>query len=317
MKNNAKVEDNKLTINNAIEQFMFHCQYEKNLDIKTIKAYQIDLKQFYQFMIQEHTNIADIDKYSLKQYIQSIANFKPKTMKRKIASAKAMFNFLSFENDSVINPFHKIKVNIKEPKLLPTVMNIDEVGNILELLYSEYKSDENKSSYRNIAIIRNIAVIELLFTTGIRVSELCNLNVSDIDFNNENIKVLGKGHKERVIHICHNSVWEVLKKYSALVQPTNFFFLNRLGNPLSTQSVRLLVKKYASLSYINKPITPHTFRHTFATLLLEEDVDIKYIQNLLGHSSIITTQIYTHVSSTKQRDILSTKHPRLKINADI
>ncbi|WP_420797746.1 MULTISPECIES: tyrosine-type recombinase/integrase [Pasteurellaceae] len=106
----------------------------------------------------------------------------------------------------------------------------------------------------------------------------------------------------------------MLESYYSLFNPSHSFFINKLGNQISSQSVRLLIKKYVKLANIDKQITPHTFRHTFATLLLEEDIDIKYIQNLLGHSSIVTTQIYTHVSSHKQKNILSTKHPRLKLN---
>ncbi len=315
MNNNKTLDTKELVIKDAINQFVFHCKYEKKLDIKTINAYKTDLKQFKLF-IKNHfqeDNINNITKENLKLYIQSISQFKPKTTKRKLASVKAMFNFLDFENDDFTNLFHKMRIKIKEPKILPIVMNLDEVSKILGLIYNEYYS-ENNSIYKRNSTIRNIAIIELLFSTGIRVSELCNLKCTNIDFTNEQIKVFGKGNKERVIHICQKSVWNILKLYNSIFKPETYFFINRLGKKTSSQSVRLLVKKYVRLSKINKKITPHTFRHTFATLLLEENVDIKYIQNLLGHSSILTTQIYTHVSSKKQKDILSNKHPRLKLN---
>ncbi len=304
------------TIENAISQFIFHCKYEKKLDIKTINAYKIDLNQFYLFMIKhfQKNNINSITKEELKLYIQSISHFKPKTTKRKLASVKAMFNFLDFENDNFTNLFHKIRIKIKEPKILPIVMNLEEVEKILGLIYNEYYN-KNNSIYKQNTIIKNIAIMELLFSTGVRVSELCNLKYTDIDFSRERIKVFGKGGKERIIHICQKSIWDILKRYNSIFRPNTFFFINRLGNQMSSQSVRLLIKKYVTLSNINKKITPHTFRHTFATLLLEENVNIKYIQNLLGHSSIVTTQIYTHVSTQKQKDILSTKHPRLKFKS--
>jgi len=155
------------------------------------------------------------------------------------------------------------------------------------------------------------------FATGVRVSELCNLRPEDVDLRNGKIKVLGKGGKERVIQICQAEALSALREYYRLFSPAIknrfFFFINRLGSPLSPQSVRLMVRGYSQKAGISKPVTPHTFRHTFATLLLEEDVDIKYIQHLLGHSSISTTQIYTHVNSVKQKKILATKHPRRKM----
>lgn len=304
-----------LNIKEVKEQFIFHCQYEKNLDNKSISAYKVDLRQFELFVVKKTTEakLTEVSKEILKEYIQSLSHFKPKTIKRKLASLKAMFNFIEFEYDDFVNPFRKIKVKIKEPFILPTVMSIKEIEILLKLLYKEYEHSQELSDYRKKTCVRNIAIFELLFITGIRVSELCNLRCSDIDFHNGSIKVFGKGNKERVIQICQKDVLDILNLYYAFFNPSSYFFINRLGKQISPQSIRLLVKKYVSLSGIDKNITPHTFRHTFATLLLEEDVDIKYIQNLLGHSSISTTQIYTHVSSHKQKDILSTKHPRLKV----
>lgn len=311
----SKLQKKNLMIKEAISQFLFHCQYEKNLDEKTIKAYKTDLKQFESFVKKnEKTNsLNKINRTTLKLYIKYISNFKPKTTKRKLASLKTMYAFIEFENESFSNPFHKIKIKIKEPTTLPTVMNIDDIKKIFQSLYGE-SNNKQQTKYKIKEQTRNIAIFETLFSTGIRVSELCNLKCSDIDFINGSIKVLGKGEKERVIQICQKEVLDVLKSYSELFNPTSFFFINRLKRQISSQSVRLLVKKHVKLANINKKITPHTFRHTFATLLLEEDVDIKYIQNLLGHSSITTTQLYTHVSSLKQKTILSTKHPRLKMS---
>lgn len=159
--------------------------------------------------------------------------------------------------------------------------------------------------------------MELLFATGMRVSELCSLGPTSIDLINGVIKIYGKGSKERIIQISNPAVLSAVCAYnnvfSPLIQDTGWFFVNRLGNQLSAQSVRNVINAYTELAGIEQHITPHMFRHSFATLLLEEDVDIRYIQQLLGHSSITTTQIYTHVTSKKQRDILATKHPRNKI----
>lgn len=305
-----------MTIDKAINEFLFHCQYEKNLNEKTLRAYKIDLNQFASYIKDTvaATDIKHMTKETLKDYLQVIADFKPKTIKRKIASLKAMLNFLEFEDDNYINPFRKIKIRFKEPQILPAVMTIDEVKKILQSLYKEHNDNKELHGYTFKAQTRDIAVVELLFATGIRVSELCNLRCMDMDIRHGIMKVFGKGSKERVIQLCQTEVLSALKSYFHLFKPTSFFFINRLGMPLSTQSVRLLIKQHVKSVGIIKKITPHTFRHTFATLLLEEDVDIKYIQNLLGHSSIATTQIYTHVNSSKQKKILSTKHPRRKLN---
>ncbi len=300
----------------AINEFLFHCQYEKNLSSKTIAAYQIDLKQFESYLstVGFIDSIDNISKNIIKSYLQHLAKLKPKTVKRKIASLKALFKHHEFEHDTFINPFRKINIQIKEPFLLPTVMNANEIKMILTQLYKELINNKHPDNYTYKAQTRDIAIIELLFASGMRVSELCDLKCKDIDFAQGIIKIFGKGSKERIIQICSKDVLKILENYYCLFQPDNYFFINRLGNQISTQSVRLLVKKCAKSVKLPKHITPHTFRHTFATLLLEEDVDIKYIQNLLGHSSIITTQIYTHVNSNKIMQILSTKHPRKKID---
>lgn len=311
-----------MTINDAVGGFLFHCQYERNLNKKTLCAYKNDLSQFLRFIKEKFVvqNISEINRDIIKAYLQQISAFKPKTIKRKIASLKAMFNYLEYENDDYMSPFRKIKVRIKEPFTLPTVMTIDEVKRIFSVVYSRL-SYKNKTSYAYKAQIRNVAIIELLFATGIRVSELCNLKSNDIDLQSGIVKVYGKGSKERVIQICQIETLDILKKYYSIfqneIERNSSFFVNRLGASVSTQSVRLMVKKILIESGINKKVTPHTFRHTFATLLLEEDVDIKYIQNLLGHSSISTTQIYTHVNTAKQKNILSLKHPRRNFSFSI
>jgi integrase/recombinase XerD len=301
----------------ATLDFLSHCRYEKNLSQKTLKSYSIDLKQLMLFLKTKLYSciITDIDKSILREYLQSISSSKPKTIKRKIATIKALFNFLEYEDKIAINPFRKMKIQIREPKNLPTVMNISEVEKIIKLTY-QIKIDEKKTdSYTYAESVRNIAVIELLFATGVRVSELSNLKEELIDLSSGQIKVRGKGNKERIIQVCNKESLRALKIYHRLFLDKikdcdGYFFVNRFNNRLSEQSIRFLVKKCARAAGLDRKITPHVFRHSFATLLLEEDVDIKYIQHLLGHSSIMTTQIYTHVNGEKQKKILSKQHPR-------
>lgn len=306
-------------VSNALSDFIFHCQYEKALSKKTIAAYQIDLEQLKDFLYEAYSVevMESISKDMIKAYLQKISDFKPKTIKRKIASSKAFFSFYEFENDTFINPFRKMKIQMKEPYILPTVMCSNEIKLILEYLYKERMKEANRDSYTYVAKTRDIAIIELLFATGVRVSELCQLQWNDIDLTQGTIKVYGKGSKERIIQICSKGIISIMKEYYKQTQPTTSFFTNRLGHEISPQSVRLLVKRCIKELNLSKHITPHTFRHTFATLLLEEDVDIKYIQSILGHSSIVTTQIYTHVNSNKQKKILRNKHPRNKIEIKI
>jgi integrase/recombinase XerD len=301
----------------VIDKFLFHCKFEKHLSPKTLKAYAIDLAQFKSFMYgrQGLSDIMQTGKEELKQYIQFISEFKPKTIKRKIATTKAMFNFMEFDELIEINPFRKVRISIKEPKVLPRVMTLQEASLLFTTVYKELHEFVNKKdSYTYKEKVRDVAVIELLFGTGVRVSELCSLRYEDIGTDFSAIRVNGKGNKERTIQISNEAIKKALDQYyrlfSEAIGKRQFFFINRLGSRLSEQSVRLMIRKYKEKCNLTKKITPHVFRHSFATLLLEQDVDIKYIQNLLGHSSIMTTQIYTHVSTEKQSEILQNKHPR-------
>ncbi len=305
------------TVKEAATDFILHCKHEKKLSGKTQQCYEIDLTQFQVFLTKENymLSLEQIDKHVLRRYLHSITDFKPKTIKRKIATLKAFFNFMEFEDRILVNPFRKIRFQIKEPKRLPTVMTELEVQQIFQAVYSKKNTTGKESSYKTFETIRNIAVIELLFATGVRVSELSNLGIDNIDLQAGFIKVIGKGNKERVIQVCNKEIVFIIAEYSNLAKmfrdnTTSSFFVNRIGKQLSEQSIRYIVKNLSKLATLNKHITPHVFRHSIATLLLEQGVDIKYIQVILGHSSIMTTQIYTHVNSEKQRAILTDKHPR-------
>jgi len=296
------------------ENYLSYCLYRKNLNPKTIKAYSIDLKQFANFM--EYFRY-EINKGGVSNYLTHIHKiFKPKTIKRKIACLKAFFNYLEYEEILDKNPFTRLNVKFKEPSLLPRTIPINNLEKILSVVYSEV-SRHDYTEFQIKTIYRDIAVLELLFATGARVSELCSLSYHDVDLINKAILITGKGSKERIIQIGNDDVITALKTYSEKfhkdIKLSGFFFVNRLKNRLSEQSVRFMINKYVNKAGITNHITPHMFRHSFATLLLEEDVDIRYIQKLLGHSSITTTQIYTHVTSTKQKYILTAKHPRNKL----
>lgn len=292
-------------------QYLLDCEYQKGLDAKTLKAYRIDLTQFSVFMEQE--NLA-LTRDGIMVYISSLhQSYRPRTIRRKIASVKAFFDYLEYEKLLVENPFAKLRLKLNAPLILPRTIPLSAIE---AMLTAAYHLKQETDSSQNMSL-RDIAVLELLFATGIRVSELCSLKCCDVRLDEGEIRIYGKGAKERFVQIANPAVLQALggyqKAYRQEMEQAGTFFINRLKKPLSDQSVRGIVRKYAKLAGVEQHITPHMFRHSFATLLLEEDVDIRYIQKLLGHSSIVTTQIYTHVAGKKQRDILSVKHPRNRI----
>ncbi len=298
-------------LNLHLDQYLNFCNYQKRLNSKTLKAYYIDLKQF--FSLIDVVDVYSITSNLLEEYIIKLhEKYKPKTVKRKIASIKAFFTYLEYKDIININPFNKVHIKFREPVILPKVIPLNTIELFLKTAYSQLSLAKTKYQKRN--ALRDTAVIELLFATGMRISELCSLSINDVNLEEKNILIYGKGSKERVIQIGSNEVIYILKKYQEEflheIQNCNHFFASQSGNQLSDQSIRRMIRRYSTLAAINMHITPHMFRHTFATCLLEADVDIRYIQEMLGHSSINITQIYTHVTMAKQRDILMTKHPR-------
>lgn len=307
---------NTIDFSEMTEKYFNYCIGRKNLDKKTIKSYRIDLRQYKEFV--NSNNLIWYDKGSIERCIDILhSKYKPKSVKRKIASLKAFFRYLEMEEILEINPFHRIQIKYKEPFILPKTIPINNIESIINYAYEQNK--KATSAYSKKVALRNVLILELLFATGMRISELCSLKSEQFDFNDYIIKIYGKGSKERLIQICNSNVQRLIDKYITTIKSdeSEYFFINRYHNRLSEQSVRYMINDYAKNAQISQHITPHMFRHSFATLLLEEDVDIRYIQQMLGHSSITTTQIYTHTSISKQKTILATKHPRNKLDIGI
>lgn len=298
------------TLKDYISEYLNYCEYRKQLNFKTIKAYKIDLNQYNSFCL----DISDpFSKKAVDSYITELfKHYKPKSVKRKIASLKAFFHYLEYTEFLAQNPFDKLDVYFREAKLLPKTISFHSIQKFLSVLYAQKM--QTVSAYQFKCCLRDIAVIELLFATGMRISELCSLKPSDIDLENNTVLIYGKGSKERILQFGNCEVISALATYQSTfkadISACGYFFVNKRKQKLSDQSVRFMINRYAALAGIEQHITPHMFRHSFATLLLEQDVDIRYIQKMLGHSSISTTEIYTHVSNTKQKDILVNKHPR-------
>lgn len=304
-----------MILKEEITNYLFYCQYQKRLDAKTVTAYETDLKQFAGFMEKKETGIT---KENLNAFVVELhRKYKAKSAKRKIASIRAFFNYLEEEEIIETNPMRQVRTKFKEELILPRVVPRDVMEQLLCYLYS-LKGENSNDSWTRRMILRDIAVVETLFATGIRISELCNIRDDMIDLHEGVLRIKGKGAKERYIQIGNEDVLDVLRayreKYRESICEHGYFFVNRYGNRLSEQSARRMLHKHTGQAQIEMNITPHMLRHTFATLLLEEEVDIRYIQKMLGHSSITTTEIYTYVSSKKQQEILRSKHPRNKMD---
>lgn len=308
-----KKEVATMLLKEEIEKYLHYCKLQKELDDKTIRAYKADLKQFITFIGEN-----DLDKKTLNSYLQYIHSmYKQKTIKRKIASVKALFHYLEEEEIVEINPFHRVKTKFKEEVVLPKIIPQNIIKQLLDYLYRERDSVEYSEWHKKI-VLRDIAIVEVLFSTGLRISELCHLQSKYVDLKNGALCIQGKGGKERYLQIGNSDVLSILNVYKRCfeeeIKEQGYFFVNRYGKPLSEQSARRMIHKCAEKIHADINITPHMFRHSFATYLMEEDVNIRYIQKMLGHSSITTTQIYTYVTTEKEKEILRTKHPRNKMD---
>lgn len=287
------------------------CQYEKKLSPDTLKAYRIDLRQFALFCAGQEQ-----DKALISNYVKHLnESFAPRSVKRKLASVRAFYHTMEELEKIPQNPFDKLRFHIQYPRQLPRTIPEDLVQALLREAYSEYRRRGE-----DLRVLRDIVVLELLFSTGIRVSELCKLSPQTVQLSEHKLRLLinGKGRKERIIQIETPEILHILRIYCCRcgehIHEANALLLNNRKMPLSQQSVRRIIRRYLLRLHVTQPVTPHMFRHTFATSLLEAGMDIRYIQALLGHSSISTTQIYTHVAAERQTALLAELHPRGKMN---
>lgn len=303
-------EKRDMELEERIKEYLEYCKYRKELDEKTLKAYRIDLRQFAMFVGDEYLKKERIDKYITELH----KKFKQKTIKRKIASIRAFYACLEERELLLIeNPFRKIKVKFREEKTLPRIISRSDIETLLNYMYSIKKNCNKKKQI----IVKHIAVVEFLFATGVRVCEVSRLKIEGIDLKSGTVRIEGKGKKERYIQIGNSETLKILneyyKLYSKEIEKSGYFFVNNRGRRLSEQSIRILINKYAKNAGIGLHITPHMFRHSLATYLIEAGADISYVQRILGHSSIKTTQIYIYVAAEAQAEILKLLHPRNKM----
>jgi integrase/recombinase XerD len=309
-----------MTVAEATAKFLAHCQYEKNLTTKTLRAYSTDLRQFAAFFGDQPLTthgVEAISRTELGTYIRHLHGIlAPRSMKRKVATLKSLFRFLEREDIIPVSPFHKMDVRIREPRRLPRTVPLDQITRLFQYLYCTLAATP-VGSRRHRALIRDLAVLETLFATGARVAEVCTLTPDDVDLKVGSIRILGKGSRERVVQLCHPKSLDALLQYLEHREAgtSEWFFLARSGQRLSEQAVRTILRKHGVAAGLHLHVTPHMLRHSVATLLHEDGVDIRYIQHLLGHRSISTTQIYTQVGEASQRRMLLRHHPRQHVPA--
>lgn len=290
-----------------ISTYLDYCKTHKRLSSHTIRAYKNDLMQFYN---------SDYD--NVESYIEQLtrSNIKTNTLRRKIACMKVFYNYLKYQNIIEENPFNQLRFQFRTEKVLPKTIPYDILKSIF--IYLERKVIVSKTDYQKQHAERNLLIISLLLSTGIRISELCHIHLKDINLSNKTLHIIGKGKKERILFLGDQITFSLLETYinNYCFQPSDYLFSGKYSfNPLSEQSVRLILNTLVKQHNLTTPITPHMFRHSFATMLLDSDVDIRYIQQILGHSSISVTQIYTHVSQSKQKEILTLCNPIASIHS--
>lgn len=301
-------------LKDRIQVFLNHCEFERNFSGHTVKAYRLDLAQFTRFTAQQCQldHPPQVNRSHLREYTRSLHHYKPRTQRRKLAVVKSLFGFLEREGVLESNPARNLRLDIRLGRVLPRTVSLSTLQRLFRELYANRNIRVRQARSSKLAV-RDIALFELMFSSGMRVSEISNLRVGTVDLERRAILVRGKGNKERLIPICDIEVHSALVAYDrsqgTVRNADTFFFTNRFGRRLSEQSIRMALKRHAKAANLEK-ITPHVFRHTVATMLLEQGVDLRFIQTFLGHSSIVTTTIYAHVNDKSQREVLTHRHPR-------
>ena len=272
----------------------------KNYSNYTINSYNKDLDNFYVYLKQNNTEIKKVNYKFLRGYLTVLYDkkYSKKTIARNISTLKSFFKYLKKENIIESNPMNLIKTP-KLDKKLPKFLNYDDLEKILSI--------PDTTTFLG---KRNALILELLYSTGVRVSELVNIKLNDIDLSEEKILILGKGNKERYVLFGSKAKEKMLDYLKMRTDESPYLIVNRYGNKITDRGIRKIMDKIlldASLSY---KISPHTLRHTFATHMLDSGADIEIVRELLGHESLSTTQIYTHVTNESLKRVYDETHPR-------
>lgn len=311
-KKTTEVVEKKDRSNEAIAMYRDYLAVERNYSPYTVQSYIKDIEDFYLYLKGDNFgNLLSITKSNIPRYYLSYLStseeLKKKSIARKLSSLRTFYRYLEREGMVDVNPFESIETP-KADKVLPKVLYKNEIDNLF-----------NSIDTSNAIGKRDMLIMELLYGSGLRVSELCSLEESDIDYANEMIKVFGKGHKERYVPINHHII-DALRSYVEVARPelilknelknNPFLLVNHRGGPLTTRGVRVILNNIIDRASEHTHIHPHMLRHTFATHLLDGGADLRSVQEMLGHANLSSTQIYTHVSKEQLKQSYMDNHPR-------
>lgn len=282
-----------------VHKFLDYLKYEKGFSDYTIKSYETDLREFYDFALEDKIDIELVRKYLRKLYENKYSS---RSISRKVSTLKSYFKYL--ESEGIIKDnFMRLISNPKIEKTLPNYLNYEDLEKLLA-----FPNRSNKYG------LRDALILEMLYSSGVRVSELANMKLNDIDFKERKILILGKGNKERYVYYGSKCA-ELLDKYLKLDhRESPYLLIGKRSDRLNEREIRSIVTDTAKKAGIEVHVSPHTLRHTYATHMLNDGADLKSVGDLLGHESLSTTQIYTHVSNERLRQVYLSAHPRAHKN---
>ncbi|MDC7228564.1 MAG: tyrosine recombinase [Spirochaetales bacterium] len=288
------------------EDYLRYIRDIKNYSEQTLRAYADDLKKFEVYLADQQLDYLSLDSVCARRFIAGLSRkgLAKSSVNRILSAMNSYYSWLQANAFVESNPFDNIR-SLKQNRDLPDYMFENEIDLLLSLTGSGF------------AGIRDRFILELLYSTGCRVSEASSINISDIDFREQSIRVTGKGGKERIVYLGVSAI-ECLNEYLPLknirtdkddADAANALLINQRGRRITQRGIAMIIEKYVRKSGIAKKISPHTFRHSFATHLIDNGADIRIVQEMLGHESLSTTQIYTHMGIEKLRDVYSSAHP--------
>ena len=289
-------------MNELLESFIKHLSDERNYSEHTVKAYRGDLENFHNFLLKEEKKVEDADVATINAYVSNLyGKNSPASVERKISAVRSFFSYLVRKDIVAQNPAKLVRTPKKE-KHLPVFLSVDEVFNLVNV------KDPEQSPLR----LRDRAILELLYSSGLRVSELAGTTLADLSMGEAIIRVRGKGNKERIVPVgskALSALGDYLDIREKLKPASDRIFLNSRGGGITTRSLARIIKKYGLVSGISKNVSPHVLRHSFATHLLAGGADLRAIQEMLGHASLSTTQRYTHLSVERIMEVYDKTHP--------
>ncbi|MBP3613299.1 MAG: site-specific tyrosine recombinase XerD [Bacteroidaceae bacterium] len=295
--------------NSPLDRYRIYLRLEKGLSPRTLEAYMSDVEKFAAYIAEEGGDLLTVELEQLRDYLATLVDvgIHPRTQARLLSSLRSFYGFLKMDGYIESNPTELLK-SPKLPMHLPDVLTLDEIDRVIDAIDLSQLEGQ-----------RNRAMIEVLYSCGLRVSELCNLKISDLYLDEEFIRVTGKGDKQRLVPISPRAIAELNYYFNDRdhieIKPgyEDYVFISeRRRKPLSRITVFHIVKELVEAAGIQKNVSPHTFRHSFATHLLEGGANLRIIQAMLGHESIATTEIYAHIDRTRLREEIFEHHPRNK-----